>query len=245
MRQWTDSCVTTRWRGVANRAFVETLGMTDKEKVEWALNDRLFCYDPKALNAVEEIPEASVNCAMSIYKLLGCSRLNVIMEIGPGLGRLVRSFIEPGLAQKAILVDLPECLEFSKAYLAINGCNMGAFEFIHASELSEWNGPLDLVVNLESWGEMPQDGVDYFMDQIKRLRPSYVYSFNTSDDTDRTLLSETYAGNGPEGCKRILNLDSTYNLIHQKRFSGETNSWDMRRIPCSRDEILMELKDGR
>jgi len=125
-------------------------------------------------------------------------RLRTIVEIGGGYGRFARIMHQLDPSRCYVLIDLPESLIFSYAFLAVNfpGAKMlvissaadariecaGEFDFVFCpvqfiGHLS--CGEVDLVINTYSFAEMPQISVDYLIGCIHDvLRPRYLYSLN-------------------------------------------------------------------
>ena len=157
--------------------------------------------------------------------------VKTVLEIGSGYGTVARTFklIDP--ERRYILVDLPESLAFSYAYLKLNfpdkkfrfitePCATSdrfeqGIEFIFCPvqlfDQVEWSG-IDLVINMWSFGEMPQGCVDYFLKVINRMDCRYLYSLNLMFQ-DKNLLCET-SGDTNEGNQIVNDVNSTWRPRH-------------------------------
>ena len=144
----------------------------------------------------------SIEQAFSYYSGLtdgiGTKTMNVVVEIGSGYGRFVRVLKLSGRSQRFILVDLPESLLFSFAFLRLHFPD-AKMRVLRSSEDCAHNVPgdydftfcpvqllhylrpakVDLVVNTYSLAEMQQGCIDYIDTQIDiNLRPRFFYSYN-------------------------------------------------------------------
>ncbi|MBF0266287.1 MAG: putative sugar O-methyltransferase, partial [Gammaproteobacteria bacterium] len=127
------------------------------------------------------------------------NKLNTIIEIGSGWGRLARIFHNLNKVDTYILVDLPESLLFAFSYLKVDeveasikfihnsddllNCDFKQFDFVlcpvHFFNQIK-NIEVDLIINTFSFGEMQQGAVDYFFNIIEtNIKPKYLFSWNT------------------------------------------------------------------
>lgn len=133
--------------------------------------------------------------AKAIPQLPECATM---MEIGAGLGQLARTFrlFSPRATQ--LIVDLPETLIFSYAFLRANFPDVGHFYCTSAHDISkipEQRGgfvyipfklakcirgiKIDVVLNTHSFGEMPIPVAQTYFDIIQnQLDVRYLYSLN-------------------------------------------------------------------
>lgn len=133
--------------------------------------------------------------AKTIPQLSECATL---MEIGAGLGQLARTFrlFSPRVTQ--LIVDLPETLIFSYAFLRANFPDLGHFYCTSAHDISKISEQLggfvyipfklakhiqgikiDVAMNTHSFGEMPIPVTQAYFDIIQnQLDLRYLYSLN-------------------------------------------------------------------
>lgn len=124
--------------------------------------------------------------------------IEIVIEIGSGFGRLARIMHLANRAKCFVLVDLPESLLFSYAYLKVNFPHAKThivssladilpdmqrkyqFIFCPVQLLAELRiGQTDLVINTYSFSEMTQSCVNYLMRCIHEvLQPRFLYSMN-------------------------------------------------------------------
>lgn len=114
---------------------------------------------------------------------LDFARIGHVMEIGAGFGRTAQALIRlAGNIRKYTIVDLPEVLSLSRSYLGkvLNKKEFAKLDFVNALSLSgdrpDFHA-IDLVINIDSFQEMPKETIRYYFDRfIKNSR--YFYSKN-------------------------------------------------------------------
>lgn len=109
--------------------------------------------------------------------------INHVAEIGAGFGRTAQALIKlvPEI-KKYTIIDIPEVLALSSGYLrrVLSGAEYEKLVFINALSSNkdyEDGIPLDLVINIDSFQEMPQKTVrQYIQDVVRASR--FFYSKN-------------------------------------------------------------------
>ncbi len=185
--------------------------------------------------------------------------LSIILEIGSGYGGLARQFKSTKSKIKYILVDLPESLIFSYSFLQLNFPN-AVFKFI--TELSEFSRiadskydfllcpmqlfpnvkwpKIDLLINLYSLGEMPQDCIDMFMHGINNnINCKYVFSQNAVFQ-EKNLLREA-SGDTLEGSDLVMQFNTSWQVINTTFTSSGANEGKLTNKPFYRNfcSVLM------
>lgn len=95
-----------------------------------------------------------------------------ILEIGAGFGRLAQALIKlvKGI-RKYTIIDLPQILLLSALYLekVLSKAEFQKINFVNALLFYESPndfGPLDLVINIDSFQEMPGETVKFYFDRV-------------------------------------------------------------------------------
>lgn len=102
---------------------------------------------------------------MSAIDLL---RVGHIVEIGAGFGRTAHTMLLLAAADRYTIVDIPEVLALSRAYLArvLPPSELQKLEFLEAQG-SQWIGlRSDLVINIDSFQEMPVKTIRSYIDNV-------------------------------------------------------------------------------
>jgi SAM-dependent methyltransferase len=198
-----------------------------------------------------------------IRHTVGDAQLKYVLEIGAGIGRTARVMYLLGV-RCYVIVDLPESLAFSYAFLRANFPNskigvvhnaseaqvdLEKFDFVFCPvQLFQYlNTPeLDLFLSTYSLGEMPQPTVDHIMEHVHRLRPKFVFSENIIL-TDKTLHYD--AGNEeaneialpvrPEWYPTLFEFKSEY-IDHNHRFIGCVG---LRRFEGTFEELVSAFQE--
>jgi putative sugar O-methyltransferase len=116
-------------------------------------------------------------------KELDFRKINHIVEIGAGFGRTAQAMLKLVTnIRKYTIVDLPEVLSLSSAYLkqVLNQNEFSKIDFIDATIFDENKNDLkelDLVINIDSFQEMTPDTVKEYFDKII-AKSKYFYSKN-------------------------------------------------------------------
>jgi len=100
---------------------------------------------------------------------LNMKKLNRVVEIGAGFGRTCHVLLHlVETIQEYVIVDLPEVLELSKIYLKkVIPEHFGQITFISSADVNLWTGlSSDLVINIDSFQEMPPEVIDRYMDKL-------------------------------------------------------------------------------
>lgn len=131
--------------------------------------------------------------ASRVNQLLPGNARPVVVEIGGGYGGLARQLIKqiPGL--RYVGLDLPENAVIQAWYLgrSLPACNVvcavawpgddGASATLLPNwEIAALQGPVDVVLNTHSFGEMSRSTLAAYFVQIARLAPMWVYHDNLS-----------------------------------------------------------------
>ena len=136
--------------------------------------------------SVDFLRTLSVACDIRRYIQRGGKPLRVL-ELGAGLGHLARTLRITGVAQSHLILDLPESLVFSCAFLTANfpqasyvfvsdadearSVKSDAYDFVfvpscYAGQIDV--GGCELFVNTASLGEMRNETIRYWMDFLQR-----------------------------------------------------------------------------
>ncbi|EMO24190.1 hypothetical protein LEP1GSC168_3352 [Leptospira santarosai str. HAI134] len=104
---------------------------------------------------------------------------NDILEIGAGFGRTCQALIKLSDAIKSYtIVDLPEMLSLSSSYLkkVLSDDEFEKIKFI-STENIHLVGNRDLIINIDSFQEMPRQTIKFYMDNLISTA-KYFYSKN-------------------------------------------------------------------
>ena len=111
------------------------------------------------------------------------SQLNHVVEVGAGFGRTAQGLIKLVTSiDKYTIIDLPEILELSNLYLKVvlSKDEYKKVQFVNALKFhgkQEELNNIDLVINIDSFQEMPEETIRYYFDKvIKNAR--FFYSKN-------------------------------------------------------------------
>ena len=190
----------------------------------------------------------------------------VIVEVGSGYGRLARLMLQLDQSRCYVLVDIPESLVFSYAFLRCsfpdarvkvikdaNDVTPGMTErfdiiFCPVQRLADLKlGQVDLLVNTYSFAEMTQGCVNHILDCTERLlKPRFLYSLNLVF-TDKTIHFDTGGLDG-EGNETVLALrpewrPRRFNLRHEI-YGGRyriTGSVMLQHVAIPASELVHEL----
>lgn len=98
--------------------------------------------------------------------------IKYIVEIGAGFGRTAQALIKlAGNIKKYSIIDIPEVLSLSFHYLekVLSKKEFAKLNFVNALSLPDDRhnfGPVDLVINIDSFQEMPQETIRYYFERI-------------------------------------------------------------------------------
>ncbi|MDI7184880.1 putative sugar O-methyltransferase [Leptospira santarosai] len=104
---------------------------------------------------------------------------NDILEIGAGFGRTCQALIKLSDAIKSYtIVDLPEILSLSSSYLkkVLSNDEFEKIKFISTEDI-HLVGNRDLIINIDSFQEMPRQTIKFYMDNLVSTA-KYFYSKN-------------------------------------------------------------------
>lgn len=114
---------------------------------------------------------------------LNLDKIGHVVEIGAGFGRTAQALIKlVGNIREYTIVDIPEVLSLSRSYLekVLSEEEYAKLSFVNALSLHEDRRdfhPVDLVINIDSFQEMPQETIRYYFERI--INDSrYFYSKN-------------------------------------------------------------------
>jgi putative sugar O-methyltransferase len=101
-----------------------------------------------------------------------------ICEIGAGFGRTCHSLLSLNHVQEYTIIDLPEILSLSKAYLSsvLSRADFAKINFIKAEAYQDVTD-IDLVINIDSMQEMPKQVAQNYLDWIA-LQSHHFFSKN-------------------------------------------------------------------
>lgn len=105
-----------------------------------------------------------------------------ILEIGGHYGGLCSLMLDEGI-EEYYFVDLPEILPLAFWYLKNEE---KAPTFIAPWELPGLNARIDLFVNTMSFNHMNRDNLEYYFNEINRLKPKYLFLVNRNWKRDPT-----------------------------------------------------------
>lgn len=109
----------------------------------------------------------SVHEFMFVDAAIGADSLRSIVEIGAGFGRTCHAFLalSGDTLERYTIVDLPPVLELSRRALArLVPDRFERIRFVDATDRGAWRGlSADLVVNIDSFQEMPPATIDSYM----------------------------------------------------------------------------------
>ena len=114
---------------------------------------------------------------------LNFDKINHVVEIGAGFGRTSQALIRlVGSIKKYSIIDIPEVLLLSSRYLkkVLVKKDFAKLNFVNALSLPRDNRDfdhVDLVINIDSFQEMPQETIRYYFERIVS-RSRFFYSKN-------------------------------------------------------------------
>lgn len=167
-------------------------------------------------------------------KLDDQAKLDVILEIGSGYGRLARVFRLATKNRCYLLVDLAESLIFAYAFLKANFPDASfhvikskedvtedmikRYDFIFCSVQRFGDlqiGSVDLLINTWSFGEMPQSCIDFLLDVVHtKVTPSYFFSLNPFLQDRNLHYSSNMTSELQEGNEIILKMKPMWWPLH-------------------------------
>ena len=115
-----------------------------------------------------------------INKNLNFEEIKTVVEIGAGFGRTSHVLLKlVDSINKYIIIDLPELLSISKKYLesVLSEELFSKIIFYSNMDLEIEDINSDLVLNINSFQEMPSDVIDYYMSSVI-LNSKYFFSRN-------------------------------------------------------------------
>ncbi len=152
--------------------------------------------------------------------------IKTIVEIGSGFGRTSHVFIKLlESLDKYVIIDLPELLSISKIYLksVLTDFQFSKIEFYENNNKEIENIKSDLVININSFQEMPSDVIDYYMNSVIK-NSNYFFSRNaickykpsTFNITDESNLLDVFELGY---CKELIDV------FDDEEIKSQTNSY--------------------
>ena len=114
---------------------------------------------------------------------LHLDKINHVVEIGAGFGRTAQALIKlVGNIKKYTIIDIPEVLSLSSGYLekVLSKDEFAKLDFVNALSLSKNPPdlhPIDLVINIDSFQEMPKETIGFYLERIVS-KARFFYSKN-------------------------------------------------------------------
>lgn len=99
-------------------------------------------------------------------------KIDHVVEIGAGFGRTAQALIKLiENIKKYTIIDIPEVLSLSSSYLekVLSKEEFAKLDFVNALSLPEDFSdyqPVDLVINIDSFQEMPKETIAYYFEQV-------------------------------------------------------------------------------
>ncbi len=118
-----------------------------------------------------------------LNKSIELSKISEIVEIGAGFGRTAQALIKLSKKiKKYTIIDIPEVLSLSSIYLekVLNRDEYKKVRFINALTLSGESNDFsscDLVINIDSFQEMPKETIKYYYENVIN-KATYFYTKN-------------------------------------------------------------------
>lgn len=103
---------------------------------------------------------------------LNLDKIDHVVEIGAGFGRTAQALIKlVGNVKKYTIIDIPEVLSLSHSYLekVLGEEEFAKLDFVNALSLSSDHRDfhhIDLVVNIDSFQEMPKETIGYYFERV-------------------------------------------------------------------------------
>jgi putative sugar O-methyltransferase len=107
-----------------------------------------------------------------LRKNLSLEKIGHVVEVGAGFGRTAQALVKlTETIKKYTIIDIPEVLSLSSKYLekVLNNEEYAKFDFVNAQALTDGRRdfyPIDLVINIDSFQEMPRQTVEYYFDKV-------------------------------------------------------------------------------
>jgi putative sugar O-methyltransferase len=153
--------------------------------------DSSFTFPYKDIRSSPSVESAFADYA-DIKKTVGKHKIETVLELGGGFGRLARVMHLTGV-KTYIIVDIPEALIFSYAFLTANFPDAKSYIITNASDMKINDDErfvfcpvqlfhslkvenLDLFISTYTLGEIPQKSIDYLIPIIEKLAPKFFYS---------------------------------------------------------------------
>lgn len=156
-----------------------------------------------------------------IKESINLDEINTVIEIGSGFGRTAHVLLKLSKIERYIIIDLPELLSVSKTYLKtiLSDELFSKIKFYSNTEKEIENINSDLVININSFQEMPSNVIDYYMykiiskskyffnrNAICKYNPSSVDIKNESNILDVFELGY---------CKKIIDIFDSESISNQ------------------------------
>ena len=148
-----------------------------------------------------------------VEEALRVETLRTIVELGAGFGRTCHVLLEllPNL-EHYYIVDLPETLSLSKAYLsaALPSALFHKIEFVRADDQAAFPGQVDLFFQIDGLQEMPPDEIDHLYRALV-CRAQDVYVCNPIGKYEPEIAG--VLGVNPEGRAAAMRMGRCRSLV--------------------------------
>jgi len=192
-------------------------------------NERLFSVPYNFLS------DAGIRHSFYSNSILKFSNPKTVLEIGAGFGGLASSLLEDGKISKYFIVDLPENLLLEHFYLAELGFLVMPWSdyckdpkqnncvvLLNGNDLIELDEDVDLLVNTMSMQHMSKMNLDFYFEQIGRLKPKKLYLVNRNTARDQSdvpienyPIPSDYVRNSFKTCFSKIHFEALFSLKDQ------------------------------
>lgn len=148
------------------------------------------------------------------------------LEVGGGYGALARLWLKYSKVDRYVIVDVPETLFFAEVYLRhLFGDDVGYFVdsdpgtkvlLIPADRHEAYTKPSDIVINIGSLQEMPQEWVDHYMKWLDVYDTNYFYSLNYGEQPLSDKWVPVFIQRDPPVIRQTCN-DSFLAALYEKK----------------------------
>jgi putative sugar O-methyltransferase len=156
-----------------------------------------------------------------IKESLDLDEIRTITEIGSGFGRTAHSFLKLSNIERYIIIDLPELLSVSKIYLrsVLTDELFYKITFYSNTEKEIENINSDLVININSFQEMPSYVINYYMKNVID-NSRYFFSRNAickynPSSVNINNVSNTYDVFELGHCKEVIDIFDQESILNQ------------------------------
>jgi len=112
-----------------------------------------------------------------------CPNIETVLEVGGKEGHLCGLLLPQ--VKRYYFLDLPEFLPYSKWFLNRTFPKFNSVVFLPPWELPKVEDKIDLFINTRSFQHMTKGNVDYYLKEVQRLKPKYLFLCNRTNKENK------------------------------------------------------------